>query len=57
LYEWSDQYIVKGELKDWKKAAMGLGLPPQGADATLWLDSTDVPLEKKSNTEVGKEER
>ena len=38
---------MRGELKDWQNNAKKLGLPSLVSDANLWMDSTDLPLQKK----------
>lgn len=46
LASWGEKQIHLGRLREWESAAANVHKPSDLADVSLWMDSTDFPLEK-----------
>ncbi len=46
--QWGREQVVLGNLREWRRIASTVEIPPDLSDTCLWIDSTDFPREKKS---------
>jgi len=47
LYDWAKLHILLGKFQEWKHAARNCDFAAEVLDTNLWLDSTDISIERR----------